>query len=90
MAATSTTIHYTNSIENPTDVQEHFADSYDLDNPAGAIQDYAKLIRLHTKAQMDAAYRLSHRHRGNTAAPAVASLPNESSTESVDSMGSRV
>lgn len=85
----STSVHFTNAIENPTSVQEHFTDSYDMDDPAGAIQDYARLIRLHTKAQMDAASRQSHRHRGNMAMPAVASLPMESSTESVDSMDSR-
>ena len=87
MAATS--IHYTKSIATPTSAQEHFIDSYDIDDPAGAIQDYARLIRLHTKAQMDAANTLSHRHRGNVATPAVVALSPELSAGSVDSLDSR-
>lgn len=40
------TVHTTANIEQPTAVQEHFADSYDLDHPIEAIHNYARYVLL--------------------------------------------
>ena len=82
----ASTVYTTDSIESPTAVQQEFTNHYDMANPMDAIQDYAKMMHLHTKRQMENATQVARR-RGSSGT-GYSSLETESSTESMTSVDS--
>lgn len=84
----SAIIHNTPSIEQRTEAQEHFTDDYNLNDPETAVHDYARIIYMHTKAQMDAA-NMAARRRNNAPIPTLSGTTTKGSMDSVDSIDSR-
>jgi hypothetical protein len=80
------TVYTTDSLDAPLAVQEEFTSHFDMNQPMQAVQDYAKMMHMHTKQQMEDAARQSRRRK--SAAGSMATLSNESSVSSVDSAAS--
>jgi len=80
----SAAIYTTSSLERPLPIQEDFAQNYDLDNPVAAVNNYARVMREHTKRQMETAASSSRRRTQNSESPVstMGALSKDSSTAS--------
>lgn len=57
----SAAVYTTSDIEQPLPVQENFVENYDMNDPASAVNHYARIMREHTQKQMQTATNSSRR-----------------------------
>ncbi|PNS21123.1 hypothetical protein CAC42_3461 [Sphaceloma murrayae] len=85
MAANS--VYTTDNIAVPTEIQEHFPDQYNMDDPEQARMNYMRIMHEHTKQQFQIA-TASSRRRHSPATHDMSSLTHESTNGSVSSTAS--
>jgi hypothetical protein len=89
----STAVYTTGSFDDRSahSAQQHFTESFDMDQPITAMSNYARIMHEHTKRQMDTASRQASRRTNglhDESSSAMSSLTTENSVDSARSIAS--